>query len=58
MPCDDLWRRTKAVLAANRVYASVQELAERAVTWLDALTSLDRLRQSGLLSSKFQWLAT
>ena len=58
MPCEDLWRRTKAVVAANRVYASVQELAERAVTWLDALTPLDRLRQSGLLSSKFQWLAT
>jgi hypothetical protein len=29
MPCEDLWRRTKAVVAANRVYASVQELAER-----------------------------
>jgi transposase len=58
MPCEDLWRRTKAVVAANRVYASVQELAERAVAWLYALTPADSLRQSGLLSSKFQWLST
>jgi transposase len=58
MPCEDLWRRTKAVVAANRVYASVQELAERAATWLHTLTPHDRLRQTGLLSSKFQWLAT
>jgi transposase len=58
MPCEDLWRQTKAVVAANRVYASVQELAERALAWLQALTPDDCLRQSGLLSSKFQWLAT
>jgi transposase len=58
MPCEDLWRRTKAVVAANRVYDTVQDLAERAVAWLHALTPLDRLRQSGLLSSKFQWLST
>jgi transposase len=58
MPCEDLWRRTTAVVAANRVYASVQELAERALAWLHALTPADRLRQSGLLSSKFQWLST
>jgi transposase len=58
MPCEDLWRRTTAVVAANRVYASVQELAERALAWLHALTPADRLRQSGLLSSKVQWLST
>jgi len=56
--CEDLWRGTKAVVAANRVYASVQDLAERALAWLHALTPDDCLRQSGLLSSKFQWLAT
>jgi hypothetical protein len=58
MPCEDLWRRTNAVVAANRVYASVQDLAQRAVAWLHALTPTDCLRQSGLLSSKFQWLST
>jgi transposase len=58
MPCEDLWRRTKAVVAANRVYATVQELAERAIAWLQALTPTERLRQSGLLSAKFQWLST
>jgi hypothetical protein len=57
-PCEDLWRRTKAVVAANRVYDTAQELAERAVAWLHALTSADRLRQGGLLSSKFQGLST
>jgi transposase len=58
MPCEALWRRTQAVVAANRVYASVQDLAERALDWLHALTPDDCLRQSGLLSSKFQWLVT
>ena len=32
MPCEDLWRLTKAAVAANRVYADITELAERAVT--------------------------
>lgn len=58
MPCEDLWRLLKAVIAANRVYPSVQTLAEQAVTWLEALPPVERLRQSGLFSAKFQWLAT
>jgi hypothetical protein len=58
MPCEDLWRRTKAFVAANRVYDSVQLLAEQAVSWLAALSPFERLRRSGLLSAKFQWLAT
>jgi transposase len=58
MPCEDLWRLTKAVVAANRVYDSVQQLAEQAVSWLQALPPFERLRQSGLLSAKFQWLGT
>ena len=58
MPCEDLWRLAKAVVAANRVYETVQRLAEYAVDWLATRSPLERLRQSGLLSSKFQWLAT
>jgi transposase len=58
MPCEDLWRLTKAVVAANRTYAAVQEQAERALAWLTALTPFDRLRKSGLFGTKFQWLST
>ena len=58
MPCEDLWRLTKAVVAANRVYETVQHLAEYAVEWLATRSPLERLCQSGLLGSKFQWLAT
>jgi transposase len=64
MPCEDLWRLSKAQVAANRPYREeqpdvlVQRLAEQAVHSIDALSSLDRLRCSGLLSSKFQWLST
>jgi transposase len=58
MPCEDLWRLTKAVVAANRAYEAVQEQAERAVAWLSALTPFDRLLKSGLFGAKFQWLST
>lgn len=58
MPCEDLWRLAKAVVAANRAYAAVQEQAERAVAWLAALTPFDRLLKSGLFGAKFQWLST
>jgi transposase len=63
-PIEDLWRLSKAVVAANRSYRvdqegeSVQQVAEQAVGYLDTLTPLDRLRCSGLLGSKFQWLST
>lgn len=57
-PCEDLWRLLKAVIAANRAYASLEEEAERAVTWLDGLTNDERLRCCGLKSSQFQWLTT
>jgi transposase len=57
-PLEDLWRSLKAVLAANRVYESVDELAERAVEYLDGLIEDDVLRLLGLLSSKFDWLPT
>jgi transposase len=57
-PCEDLWRGLKAEIAANRAYPTVDELADRAVAWLDGLTPADRLRRCGLLSSKFDWLPT
>ena len=57
-PCEDLWRRLKAVVAANRCYTAVDELAARAVDWLDALTPTDVRRYAGLTASKFSWLPT
>lgn len=57
-PCEDLWRQLKAEIAANRCYPSSDEAADRAVAWLDALPPEDRLRRSGLHSSKFHWLPT
>jgi transposase len=57
-PLEDLWRSLKAVVAANRAYESVDDLAERAVDYLDGLSEDDVLRLSGLLSSKFNWLPT
>jgi len=64
MPCEDLWRLAKAQVAANRPYREdqpddlVQTLAEQAVQCIETLCPFDRLRCSGLLSSKFQWLST
>jgi hypothetical protein len=55
-PCEDLWRLMKAVVAANRCASSMDDLAQQAVAWLAALSPDDRLRCSGLLSAKFQWL--
>ena len=55
---EDLWRRLKAVVAANRADDAVDELAARATTWLDALSPADVLRYAGLTSSKFAWLPT
>jgi transposase len=58
MPLEDLWRGLKQTVAANRCYASLDELATRAVTWLDDLSPADRLRRCGLEASKFDWLPT
>jgi transposase len=58
MPLEDLWRGTKGEVAANRTYATMDDLAGRAVAALDALTPADRLRRAGLTSSKFDWLPT
>lgn len=58
MPCEDRWRQLKAVVAANRAYAAISELAERAVAGLAAIPPADRLRRCGVTSSKFNWLPT
>jgi transposase len=58
MPCEDVWRGMKGTVAANRAYADVDELAARAVAWLDDSSPADLLRIAGLLSSKFDWLPT
>ena len=65
MACEDLWRLSKAQVAPNRPSREdqaaadlVQGLAEQAVHSIAALSPLDRLRCSGLLGSKFQWLST
>jgi len=58
MPLEDLWRGLKATVAANRCYPSLEELAVRAVGWLDDMTEAERLRRCGFQSSKFDWLPT
>ncbi|HEX9413323.1 MAG TPA: transposase [Ktedonobacterales bacterium] len=65
MPCEDLWRLAKAPVAAHRPSREeqapdelVQTLAQQAVHSISVLSPVDRLRCSGLLGSKFQWLST
>lgn len=58
MPLEELWRGLKQTVAANRCYASLDELAERAVAWLDGMTENERLRRCGLQSAKYHWLPT
>ena len=58
MPLEDLWRALKQTVAANRCYASLDELAARAITWLAAMTPTDRLCRCGFAASKFDWLPT
>jgi len=58
MPCEDVWREMKRVVAANRAYADVDELAQRGVDWLDDRSPDELLRIAGLRSSKFDWLPT
>jgi transposase len=58
MPLEELWRGLKQTVAANRGYASLDELAARAVAWLDDMTTSERLRRCGFQSSKYHWLPT
>lgn len=57
-PCEDIWREMKRVVAANRAYESVDELAERGMNWLDDHSPDALLHIAGLRSSKFDWLPT
>lgn len=57
-PLEDLWRLLKAVVAANRVYDTLDALAGHAINWLDACLPESRLIRCGLRSSKFDWLPT
>jgi transposase len=57
-PLEDLWRLLKAVVAANRVYDTLEALASHAVAWLDACLPDSLLTRCGLRSSKFNWLPT
>jgi transposase len=58
MPCEDVWREMKRVVAANRAYTDVDELAQRGMGWLDERMPGELLRIAGLRSSKFDWLPT
>jgi len=57
-PLEDLWRLLKAVVAANRVYDTLDTLARHAVDWLDAHLPESLLTCCGLHSSIFDWLPT
>lgn len=58
MPLEDLWRGLKQTVAANRCYASLEELVARALAWLDGMSETERLRRCGFETSKFDWLPT
>jgi transposase len=58
MPLEDLWRGLKQIIAANRCYASLDDLTERAIDWLTTMPDEDRLRRCGFHASKFDWLPT
>ena len=47
MPCEDSGGRLKRVVAANRAYADVDELARRGMDWLDDRTPDEILRIAG-----------
>lgn len=56
MPLEEVWRGLKQTVAANRCYASLEELVTRAVAWLHAMTTAERRHRCGLQFSKFEWL--
>lgn len=58
MPLEELWRGLKTTIAANRCYASLDELEERTLAWLDGMSDAERRRRCGLMTSKLQWLPT
>lgn len=54
---DHLWRHLKGRLVANRQFATVDELAERAAQWVFNLSPAEARRKAGVLSKNF-WLPT
>lgn len=52
---DHLWRDLKRLIAANRQYATADQLAEWAERWVHGLTPRAALRKAGVLSDHF-WL--
>lgn len=58
MPLEDLWRGLKQTVSANRCYPSLEDLAQRAIVWLDSMSGAERLRRCGFETSKFDWLPT
>jgi transposase len=57
-PCEDGWRLLKQMVAANRVYETLEALLAHALTWLAACSPESLLTRSGLTSSKSNWLPT
>jgi transposase len=58
MPLEELWRGLKQTVAANRCYASLEDLIARALAWITSISDAERRRRCGLQSSKFKWLPT
>ena len=56
-PVELLWRGLKNTLAANRQFATADELAEQAAQWVIDLTPQQAQRTSGVVSKNF-WLPT
>jgi hypothetical protein len=54
-PVEHLWRALKADVAANRQFATMDELLRYAEAWIQRLSPQQALRKSGLLSPNF-WL--
>lgn len=54
-PMDHLWRHSKGDVLANRQYASIEELVNRARDDLHGLSPSDALRKAALYSEHF-WL--
>lgn len=54
-PMDTLWGQAKALLSANRQYATMEKQAARFVAYLQSLSDREALRLAGVLSGDF-WL--
>ena len=57
-PCEDLFLSLKGRIAANRVYDSVDTLAQHALDYLNDLGPAGRRHAASLDSPKYQWLPT